>query len=216
MTRAWPVKGLDPQASLAENARRILAVRIAEYYSYEPVIAEASASEALHDLRIAAKRLRYTLELFRSVFGDPGERQVKRLRAIQEELGSLHDTDVRIALIRNELNALAAEQTATVARSLTASPASVHQEITDAVLQSQQDDPRRGLIALLGREQGRRQRHYETVVALWNQFAAEGMRADLVGLSAVPSAFEAPSEASEVNVETATARSPVMVRSDGG
>ena len=91
MTRAWPVKGLDPQASLAENARRILAVRIAEYYSYEPVIAEASASEALHDLRIAAKRLRYTLELFRSVFGDPGERQVKRLRAIQEELGSLHE-----------------------------------------------------------------------------------------------------------------------------
>ena len=57
-----------------------------------------TATEELHNLRISAKRLRYTLELFRAVFGESGERQIERVKAIQEELGNLHDADVRIAL----------------------------------------------------------------------------------------------------------------------
>ena len=101
MSRAWPVDDLDPDASLATNARRILAVKMAEYYSYAPIVPIETAVEELHDLRIAAKRLRYTLELFRVVFGGRGEAQIERVKAIQEELGAIHDHDVRIALIED-------------------------------------------------------------------------------------------------------------------
>ena len=69
MSRAWPVEGIAPEGTLGDNARRILAVRIAEFYSYAPIVANEAATEELHNLRIAAKRLRYTLELFRAVFG---------------------------------------------------------------------------------------------------------------------------------------------------
>ncbi|MER3486332.1 MAG: hypothetical protein C4345_10510, partial [Chloroflexota bacterium] len=91
---------------VVENARKILSVRIGEFYSFTPIVEDETAIEALHDLRIAAKRLRYTLELFRPVFGAAGERQIERVRAIQEILGQLHDADVRIMLIHDELTRL--------------------------------------------------------------------------------------------------------------
>ena len=110
MTKAWPVDNVDRGASVLVNARRILAVRIAEFYSFAPIVPHPEHEEALHDLRIAAKRLRYTLELFRPQFGVAGERQIERVKAVQEALGQLHDHDVRIALISDELSRLAVEQ----------------------------------------------------------------------------------------------------------
>ena len=197
MSRAWPVDDIDPDASLAANARRILAVRTAEFYSYGPIVALESAVEQLHDLRIAAKRLRYTLELFRAVFGECGERQIDRLKALQEELGNLHDLDVRIGLIEDELTALATEQTAELGAALAAAPDRDHAAITAAALRPPPDDPRRGLIALLGRHHAARRDRYRAFLALWTRFADEGMRADLVSLSSAPvEAVGAPSLAS--------------------
>ena len=110
MSRAWPVDDVDPEAPVIDNARRVLAVRIAEFYSFEPVVPHPELSEALHDMRISAKRLRYSLELFRPQFGKPGERQIERVKTIQEILGTLHDHDVRVDLIGDELSQLMLEQ----------------------------------------------------------------------------------------------------------
>ena len=186
MSRAWPVDGLDPDAPLATNARRILAVKMAEFYSYAPVIPLVEASEALHDLRIAAKRLRYTLELFRAVFAERGEAQIERVKALQEELGALHDHDVRIALIGDELTRLAANQTAAIGAALATAPAANHAAITTSAMRPPPDDPRRGLIAFLGRQHVARRQRYRAFRDLWDRFAAEGMRADLAALSSSP------------------------------
>lgn len=187
MSRAWPVDGVDPDASLAVNSRRILAVRMAEYYSYSFVVPIESAVEELHDLRIAAKRLRYTLEIFRAVFGDRGEAQIERVKAIQEELGSLHDHDVRIVLIEEELARQSAAQTAAINAAMADAPSGTHAAITAAALRPPPDDPRRGLIALLGREHQARRNRYLAFKARWEELAREGMRADLAALSATPS-----------------------------
>jgi hypothetical protein len=186
MSRAWPVEDLDPDADLATNARRILAVKMAEFYSYAPIVPREEAVEPLHDMRIAAKRLRYTLELFRSVFGELGERQIDRIKAIQEELGAVHDHDVRVALIEEELAAVALEQATAVGDALADAPVDDHAAITAAVLRPPPDDPRRGLVALLGREHAARRRRYQTFRELWGRYAAEGMRAELAALSALP------------------------------
>ncbi len=183
MSRAWEVPDLDPNASVEENARRVLAVRTAEFYSYAPVVPHPEYELALHDLRIAAKRLRYTLELFRPQLGPLGDRQIDRVKAVQESLGTLHDHDVRIVLIGDELNQLAVEQsqeaqTAIAEASLEELPA-----ITSASLRPPPDDPRRGLIALLGREHEARRAAYTAFRSLWDTLAAEGFRRDLVSLS---------------------------------
>lgn len=186
MAKAWPVTGIDPDAPLADNARRILRVRVAEYYSYEPIVADERQTEALHNLRISAKRLRYTLELFRTVFSDAGEVEIERAKTIQELLGQLHDHDVRIALIEDELAKLAAEQAAALHRTLAESPSSAHEEVAAAALHSPPDDPRHGLLALLGRQYASRHETHGRFYECWQRFAEDGMRANLVGLSSMP------------------------------
>jgi hypothetical protein len=183
MSRAWPVDDIEPGASLATNARRILAVRVAEYFSYAGVVHHEQAVEPLHNLRIAAKRLRYTLELFQAVFGDEGKRQIDRIKAIQEELGLLHDHDVRIDLIIDELRETSADQIAAVGQQLATAPVREHAAIAAALLRPPPDDPRRGLIALLGREHARRSEQYWSFRALWEEQQGAGIRADLVQLS---------------------------------
>lgn len=186
MAKAWPVRGIDPNASLEDNARRILAVRIGELYAFEAVVDDPAQIEAHHNQRIAAKRLRYTLELFRAVFGDPGEAQIERIKQIQDLLGQLHDADVRIALIEDELARLAVEQTVAVGRDLAAAPSSAHQAIATAALRPPPDDPRRGLFALLGRQHAHRAATFRAFQTRWSELQDEGMRADLVRLSALP------------------------------
>jgi hypothetical protein len=134
MSKAWPVANLDPNAPLDVNARRILRVRIGEFYSYEPIVANPLATIDLHNLRIAAKRLRYTLELFAGVFGDEGKRQIDRVKAIQEALGTLHDLDVRIALISDELVELTRDNVAELDRALATSHPSSYPALTTAIL----------------------------------------------------------------------------------
>jgi hypothetical protein len=186
MSRAWPVRDIDPHAPVLDNARRVLAVRIAEFYSYETIIPHPELSEALHDLRISAKRLRYTLELFRPQFGKVGERQIERVKAIQEALGTLHDHDVRIELIGDELSQFMVEQSQNARLEIADATPDGLARIATAALRPPADDPRRGLIALLGREHGGRRDAYARFRALWEQYASDDMRRELVGLSATP------------------------------
>jgi len=186
MSRAWPVHNVDANAPVLVNARRVLGVRIAEYYSYEPVVGRPDLSLALHDLRISTKRLRYTLELFRPEFGDEGERQIERVKAIQETLGDLHDHDVRIEMIGDELSRLMLEQSREMRTAIAEASPDALASIATAALRPPPDDPRRGLIALLGREHGKRREAYRRFRDLWGAYAGEGMRSDLVALSTNP------------------------------
>ena len=186
MSRAWPVQDVDPNAPVLDNARRVLAIRIAEFYSYELVVPHPELSEALHDLRISAKRLRYTLELFRLQFGKVGERQIERVKAIQEALGTLHDHDVRIELIGDELSRFMVEQGQKTRSEITDASPDEFAQIAAEALRPPADDPRRGLISLLGREHEGRRLAYRRFRKLWDQYAHDGMRRELVNLSATP------------------------------
>lgn len=70
--------------------------------AYEPVLRWADV-ETLHDLRIAAKWLRYTLEFFREALGPDTSLLVPRVVALQDHLGQLHDADVASSMARSFL-----------------------------------------------------------------------------------------------------------------
>lgn len=57
----------------------------------------------LHALRIACKRLRYTLEFFREVLGPDTGIVIKEVVVIQDHLGALQDTVVASSILRDHL-----------------------------------------------------------------------------------------------------------------
>jgi len=70
--------------------------------AYESVLRWADVT-TLHDLRIASKWLRYTLEFVREALGRDAGPVIERVVALQDHLGWLHDADVAAALARQYL-----------------------------------------------------------------------------------------------------------------
>ena len=70
--------------------------------AYEPVMRWADVA-TLHELRIAAKWLRYTLEFVRECLGPDSAALIARVVALQDHLGLMHDADVAAAMTRTFL-----------------------------------------------------------------------------------------------------------------
>jgi CHAD domain len=98
--RARRVKGLDPAGSLADNAERIVRTRLDELYSFTPKALNPKRVKALHDMRIAAKRLRYVLEITSFCFGSYASTATKRAKELQDLLGEIHDCDEMLPRVR--------------------------------------------------------------------------------------------------------------------
>lgn len=93
--KARKVKGLDPERSLKRNARRIVATRIEELRGLADEALDPGREIAQHDMRIAAKRLRYVLEVVGPcVGGEEAEEARKAAARLQGALGDIHDCDV--------------------------------------------------------------------------------------------------------------------------
>jgi DNA-binding transcriptional ArsR family regulator len=112
--KARKVKALDPDGPLRDNVRRIVEARAAEVRSFSPAVLDPSNVEALHDMRIAAKRLRYVLELTTPVFGAGAEQGAKRAKKLQDLLGEIHDCDVTIPRVEQHIARLRIEDAATL------------------------------------------------------------------------------------------------------
>ena len=100
MAKARPITGLNPQDSTGKNARLIAKVRLEDLYSWESFVDNPYNIVELHNMRIAAKRLRYTFEVFEDALPVASKTVHEELVQLQDELGNLHDSDVMIALLR--------------------------------------------------------------------------------------------------------------------
>ena len=94
--KARKVKGLKPGKPLRPNAARIVATRLDELRGLANEALVPGAEGAQHDMRIAAKRLRYVLEIVETCFGPDGERARRVARELQKVLGEIHDCDVML------------------------------------------------------------------------------------------------------------------------
>jgi CHAD domain-containing protein len=86
-----------PPLTFAEMSRSIILDRLKEFEKRSEGLFKPMDVDALHDMRIAVKRLRYALELFSRCWPRTVAAQAKRAARIQGALGDLHDCDVWIA-----------------------------------------------------------------------------------------------------------------------
>lgn len=107
-----------------EEAPRIVTCAEAASHLAVPTLEELGAAlasvesvedgQAIHEARIAGKRVRYLFEAYRDDTAR-GRAMIKRLRRFQDSLGDLHDLNVLLALARSEAQATPAHAENTAA-----------------------------------------------------------------------------------------------------
>jgi hypothetical protein len=171
--KARKVKGLDPDGSLVDNAERVLRVRLDELYGFAPAALDPSQGDALHDMRIAAKRLRYALEVTAPVIGPGADRGIDEAKALQEVLGEIHDCDVMLEVVRDHAGELRAEDAAAVRAELDPDA----EDVSPEVLRLAPNRARyRGLESLATYLRVRRDVLFANFVERWSELEGEGFR----------------------------------------
>jgi hypothetical protein len=174
--KARRVPGLEPGGTLAENLRRIILVRLDELHGFMPQAADPAEVQALHDMRIAAKRLRYILEISEDCFGPYAATAAKRAKQVQDLVGEIHDCDETLPRVR----ALAAEAVDADARAVLARAAPDAEDLDPALAaDAPHDGAHRGLATLLTFLAARRALLFDRFLELWTALEREGFRARL-------------------------------------
>ena len=94
----------DERDGVAANARRRLPRMASAYFRrVRAFLAEDAAPRKLHRLRLASKRLRYTLELFRPCYPAGLEERLDALKVLQDCLGEVNDAVASSRLLREAL-----------------------------------------------------------------------------------------------------------------
>jgi CHAD domain-containing protein len=99
--RARRVEGLDPDAGFRANTALVVRARLEEMRSFADEALDPGAASAQHEMRIAAKRLRYVLELTERCLGEDAVAARKAARALQGVLGDIHDCDVMLPRVEH-------------------------------------------------------------------------------------------------------------------
>ena len=107
--RPVPQSGGAALHNKAEHARRILPAMLSDLIRAGRNAARIGAShEQMHQFRLKTKRMRYTLELFESVYGIKTKRLMNWLKGLQEKLGAINDCAVTLEMVRSDRGASAA------------------------------------------------------------------------------------------------------------
>ncbi len=100
MAEALPPTGATIQTPFVfDTARRRIVKRLGELMAYEACLSKADEATQHHRMRIAAKRLRYTMELFRPAYEGDLDGCLSAMKKLQDLLGDLHDCDVWLQLL---------------------------------------------------------------------------------------------------------------------
>ncbi len=90
-------KKSDREISFNQAGRKVVGKSVEEFCALSDHIYEPFIDEPLHELRIAAKRLRYAIELYTTCWGERIAPFAKGIAEMQGFLGEVHDADVWLA-----------------------------------------------------------------------------------------------------------------------
>jgi CHAD domain-containing protein len=94
----------DTQPAYNEVARIIIDDRLSDLEELSKSLYYPNDVQSLHDMRIAAKRLRYAIDLFAECWESDIGVFAKQAALLQTDLGQLHDCDVWIADFRKRIS----------------------------------------------------------------------------------------------------------------
>jgi CHAD domain-containing protein len=100
VARPREVPGFDCEETFSLAAARVVEVRAEEVFAHAAGVLDVDEIEPLHDMRVASRRLRAALEVFRPCFPRKRHKRVlKQVKALADALGERRDRDVSIAFL---------------------------------------------------------------------------------------------------------------------
>jgi CHAD domain-containing protein len=109
MAKARDIPDLDPDVPYALAAARVVRVRADELVEHGEGVLDVGQIERVHDMRVATRRLRAALEVFRPCFPQAEFKPaLAEVKAVADALGERRDRDVTIAALEDFGEALPA------------------------------------------------------------------------------------------------------------
>jgi CHAD domain-containing protein len=100
MAKAAPIHKLTKPDAILRDSVSVTLLRLEEMLEFVDKARNPKEQESLHNMRIAAKRLRYTLEIFAPTLPPSVLEVLENIEAIQEQLGAIHDLDILIPVLQ--------------------------------------------------------------------------------------------------------------------
>ncbi|MDR0372612.1 MAG: YfcE family phosphodiesterase [Nitrososphaerota archaeon] len=134
-----------------QRAHRYISLRLNDFLSMKPYVYLENETLHHHQMRIYAKKLRYTLECFASLYENKLESEIQRIKDFQDTLGEMHDCDVWLGYITPFSRKLQERAKLTIAKKPTRMVSDKSLQIFEAYIQD------------------RRKKYYRQFVDCWNQ-----------------------------------------------
>lgn len=87
-------RAIAVSAAAGQEARHAILGRLDELLAEQDSLDDPQQRRRHHAMRIAAKRLRYMMEISRPIYGKPAEEAIDASKRLQSLLGEVHDCDV--------------------------------------------------------------------------------------------------------------------------
>ncbi|HVF48943.1 MAG TPA: CHAD domain-containing protein [Pyrinomonadaceae bacterium] len=173
------------EPTFRQFGRRVILAGFDELRSSSASLYRPFETEPLHDMRIAAKRLRYAVQLFAQCWGGQLAPLAKEVAEIQSSLGELHDCDVWIADLGARLDNLRRDNS---------SLDNPRGDDVDGSAQSPDADAaqRRAFVRLLEHFVETRMKHYSDALARWDEWEANGFSQRLADALQTPATAAPP------------------------
>ncbi len=181
MARAEVITGLEPGESARSQLAAIFGVRIDEMWAWSAHVQDASRVLELHQLRIAAKRVRYLFDALAACFQPAFRDQLVVFKQLQDHLGEIHDCDVWADILRrsmrDHLRDLNSRRKALkpFVGAADADLGRLAREFADET----RDSPLRGLALMLDDLVARRAKLYRRFIRFWTRLERRGFRKQL-------------------------------------
>jgi inorganic triphosphatase YgiF len=173
--KARRVKGLDTSEPLIDAAEKIVTVRLDELMAFAPKVFDPAEVKALHDLRIAAKRLRYVLEVTGDLFGPYAAKALERTKDLQDLVGEIHDCDVLVPRVLALVKELRRDDVTAVVKQ-----AGRAKDLDPALAATAPHaEAYRGLEVFVVHLRARREQLFARFLAFWTELERDGFRARL-------------------------------------
>jgi CHAD domain-containing protein len=144
MARARQIPDVSPRDSYRTVAAKAIGVRTEEVFARHEQVLAVEDIEALHDMRVATRRLRAALEVFEPCFPRHGYRRVLRdVKRLADALGKRRDRDVQIAWLERYAGARRGEERAAVlafVEHLRAEQASANRALAEVLEEAKDSD----------------------------------------------------------------------------